>query len=125
MIEVAAPGFAVVGMVISVVGATGWYLEARREYDQLDAHDHGLRLVAKTGGSGAPAPVVIPEGIHMPGPSAWPFLAPIGLFFIFLGLVLGPLLIVAGLVMGAAAAIGWYIDANRERAMKVMIMVDR
>ena len=105
---------AVVGMVIAVVGATGWYLDARREYDQLDAHDHGLRLVAETGGSGAPAPVVIPEGIHMPGPSAWPFLAPIGLFFIFLGLVLGPLLIVAGLVMGAAAAIGWYIDANRE-----------
>ena len=105
---------AVVGLVIGVVGATGWYLDARREYDQLDAHDHGLRLVAETPGTSAPAPVVIPEGIHMPGPSAWPFLAPIGLFFIFLGLVLGPLLIVAGIVMGAAAAIGWYVDANRE-----------
>ena len=83
-----------------MVGATGWYLDARREYDQLDAHDHGLRLVAETHGTGAPAPVVIPEGIHMPGPSAWPFLAPIGLFFIFLGLVLGPLLIVAGVGHG-------------------------
>lgn len=103
---------AFVGVIIGVVGATGWYLDAGREYDQLDAHDHGLLLVAET--PGVPAPVVIPEGVHLPGNSAWPFLAPIGLFFIFLGLVLGPLLIVAGLVMGAAAAVGWYIDANRE-----------
>ncbi len=105
---------ALVGIVIGVVGAAGWYRDARHEYDQLDAHDHGLLLVDETPGSGAPAAVVIPDGIHMPGPSPWPFLAPIGLFFIFLGLVLGPLLIVAGMFIGAAAAVGWYVDANRE-----------
>ena len=103
---------AFVGIVIGVVGATGWYLDANREYDQLEAHDHGLRLAAET--PATPTPVVIPEGIHLPGNSAWPFLAPIGLFFIFLGLALGPLLIVAGIVMAVASAAGWYLDANRE-----------
>ena len=48
--------------------------------------------------------VVIPEGVHLPGPSAWPFLAPIGLCFMFLGLVLGPLLIVARCRHGRLAA---------------------
>ncbi len=103
---------AVTGLLIAVIGAAGWYRDANREYEQIDAHDHGLRLVAET--QVAPAPVAIPEGIHMPGPSPWPFLAPIGLFFVFLGLVLGPLLILAGVVMALAAAAGWYIDANRE-----------
>ncbi len=103
---------AVTGVLIGVIGAAGWYRDANREYEQIDAHDHGLRLAAET--HSTPAPVVIPEGIHMPGPSPWPFLAPIGLFFVFLGLVLGPLLIVAGAVMAVAAAAGWYLDANRE-----------
>ncbi len=91
---------AVTGLLIAVIGAAGWYRDAHREYEQIDAHDHGLRLVAETPGA-QPVPVVIPEGIHMPGPSPWPFLAPIGLFFVFLGLVLGPLLIVAGRRHGA------------------------
>src|SRR6187402_250627 len=34
---------ALVGIVIAVFGAAGWYLDANREYEQLDAHDHGLR----------------------------------------------------------------------------------
>ena len=89
---------AVTGLLIAAIGAAGWYRDAHREYEQIEAHEHGLRLVAET--PGPPVPVVIPEGIHMPGPSPWPFLAPIGLFFVFLGLVLGPLLIVAGAVDG-------------------------
>ncbi len=103
---------AVTGLLIAAIGAAGWYRDAHREYEQIDAHERGLRLVAGT--PGQPVPVVIPEGIHMPGPSPWPFLAPIGLFFVFLGLVLGPLLIVAGAAMALAAAAGWYVDANRE-----------
>jgi plastocyanin len=103
---------AFLGIVIGVGGAIGWYLDADREYDQLGAHDHGLRLAAET--SAKPGPVVIPEGIHLPGNSAWPFLAPIGLFFIFAGLALGPLLVLAGVVMAIVSAVGWYLDANRE-----------
>ena len=57
---------------------------------------------------------VIPEGIHLPAPSPWPFLGPIGLFFVFLGVILSPVLIVGGLLMALIAVIGWYRDAGRE-----------
>jgi plastocyanin len=103
---------AAMGVVVFVVAAAGWYMDANREYDELEAHDHGLVLAAEI------APVAraeeIPEGVHLPGPSAWPFLAPIGLVFIFLGLVLGPVLIVGGAFMAIATGLGWYVDANRE-----------
>lgn len=101
---------AAVGLLVSVVAAAGWYRDAAREYDEIDSHGHHPARIE----AGAPEPVTIPEGIHLPGPSAWPFLAPIGLLFIFMGLVLGPLLILGGAFMGIAAAIGWYLDANRE-----------
>lgn len=101
------------GLLVCVVAAAGWYRDATREYDILDAHDHG-RLLASEVEHGEPGPRSMPEGIHLPGPSAWPFLAPIGIVFMFLGLELGPLLIVGGAIMAIAAGIGWYIDANRE-----------
>jgi hypothetical protein len=102
-----------VGLLVFLVAAAGWYVDANREYDVLDAHDHGLTLPAQAG-SLVPRTETIPEGVHLPGPSAWPFLAPIGLVFMFLGLELGPLLIVGGAFMAIAAGAGWYIDANRE-----------
>ncbi|MBX3029686.1 MAG: cupredoxin domain-containing protein [Chloroflexi bacterium] len=105
---------ALVGGVIAAAAALGWYRDANQEYDAIDAHGHSAPVAALT--AGEPAELVIPEGVHLPGPSAWPFLAPIGLVFMFLGLVLGPLLLIGGLCMGAAAAIGWYRDANRELA---------
>jgi plastocyanin len=103
---------AIVGGLIGLVGVLGWYRDAGREYDAIGSHGHAAPALT----DGEPAELVIPEGVHLPGPSAWPFLAPIGMVFIFLGLVLGPLLIVAGLCMGTAAALGWYRDANRELA---------
>lgn len=106
------PVLFVIGLAIAAGGALGWFLDAGREYRQLDAGDHGMHLVEET--AGVPIPEVIPEGIHLPGPSAWPFLAPIGLFFVFLGLIFGPILIAGGLAMAAIAAIGWYLDAGRE-----------
>lgn len=101
---------ATLGLLVAGVAAVGWYRDATREYDDLDGHGHRPALVE----AGEPEPLAIPEGVHLPGPSAWPFLAPIGLLFIFLGLVLGPLLIVGGVFMAVAAAIGWFVDANRE-----------
>lgn len=102
-----------IGLVVFLFAAAGWYHDASREYDVLDAHEHGLTLAAEIEQSGT-GPDAIPEGIHLPGPSAWPFLAPIGLVLMFLGLVLGPLLIVGGALMAIAAGIGWFVDANRE-----------
>lgn len=104
---------ATLGLVVFVVAAAGWYHDANREYEVMDAHEHG-RLLADEVAAREPRDETIPEGIHLPAPSAWPFLAPIGLVFMFLGLVLGPLLIVGGAIMAIAAAIGWYVDANRE-----------
>jgi hypothetical protein len=104
---------AALGVIVFLVAAAGWYYDASREYDALDAHDHGLALAAHVDAAESHAET-LPEGVHLPGPSAWPFLAPIGLVFMFLGLVLGPLLIVGGAFMAIAAGLGWYIDANRE-----------
>jgi plastocyanin len=104
---------ALLGVLIGVVAAAGWYRDANREYDRLDAHDHGLHEAALIE-PGAHGELILPEGVHLPGPSAWPFLAPIGIVLMFLGLVFGPLLIVGGAFMALAAGLGWYLDANRE-----------
>jgi hypothetical protein len=104
---------AAAGLVVFLGAAAGWYRDATREYDVMDAHEHGLELAAEVERRQA-ATDTIPEGIHLPGPSAWPFLAPIGLVFMFLGLEFGPLLILGGAFMAIAAGIGWFVDANRE-----------
>src|SRR5688572_11027929 len=68
-----------------------------------------------------------PPGVHMPGPSRWPFVVPIGVALILFALVLTgrdrnnnptelvnvPLLVV-GLIVSIVAVIGWLRDANRE-----------
>lgn len=101
-----------VGLIIGAVAFAGWLMDATHEYDATQAGAHGLVLVAETDGRRVEPP--IPEGVHLPPPSAWPLLAPIGLFFVFLGLVLGPVLIVGGFLMAAIAAVGWLLDAGRE-----------
>lgn len=104
------------GLGVGLVGVLGWYLEAGHEYRQLEAGAHGEH--ALLGATAAPAPpawtLEPPEGVHLPGPSAWPFLAPIGLAFALAGLIFGPALIIGGLAMGAIASVGWLLDANRE-----------
>ena len=55
-----------------------------------------------------------PPGVHLPGPSPWPFFAPIGLMFVFMGFVFGPWLILGGLIMSVIAVAGWYRDAGSE-----------
>jgi plastocyanin len=99
-----------IGVVIGLFGIAGWYRDAGHEWEIKDV---GHELLE--------APVVrpadhreTPPGIHLPGPSGWPFLAPFALLFIFAGLIFGPILIVAGLIMGFLAALGWYLDAGYE-----------
>jgi hypothetical protein len=104
--------FLAIGLIVAAVGAVGWFLQAWSEYNHLEAADHRLILVEET--EGVEVVKEPPAGIHLPGPSPWPFLAPIGLFFVFLGIIFGAALIVGGLVMAAIAAFGWWRDANRE-----------
>ena len=47
-----------------------------------------------------------PAGVHMPGPSPWPFFAPIALTVMLLGLIFSPVLLVGGLILGIIAQIG-------------------
>lgn len=103
----------VIGLVIAVVAVIGWYRDAGREYHGVASGGHHAELPAQAG-TASYGEEVIPEGIHLPAPSAWPFFAPIGGFFIFLGLILSPVLIVGGLLMALIAIIGWYRDAGRE-----------
>src|SRR5262249_14297560 len=55
-----------------------------------------------------------PAGVHMPGPSPWPFFAPIAMFIILLGLVFSAVLLVGGIILGVIAAAGWLLEAGRE-----------
>jgi plastocyanin len=50
----------------------------------------------------------------MPGPSPWPFFAPIALFIMLLGVVFSGVLLVGGLILGVIAAAGWLLDAGHE-----------
>ncbi|MGI8702888.1 MAG: cupredoxin domain-containing protein [Candidatus Limnocylindrales bacterium] len=129
------------GLVISLVGILGWLRDASREWRRtaaLEALDATLHTALSSGGAAAlvgpghagaalpgvtgheaaiesvpeqPAP---PPGVHLPGPSPWPFFAPVGLMVLFFGLVLSPALLVAGVVMSLIAVVGWYLDAGRE-----------
>jgi plastocyanin len=97
------------GVAIGLFGIAGWYRDAGREWQRTE---YGHAQIEAPARERIEKPT--PEGIHLPGPSGWPFLAPIALFFIFAGLVFGPIMIVAGLVMGVLAALGWYLDAGYE-----------
>lgn len=105
------------GLLIGVVGVLGWLVDAGREYREVETGGHGhghAQLTAQATAAPPPWSLEPPAGVHLPGPSPWPFLAPVGLFFIVAGFIFGPVLIVAGLIMGAIAAIGWLRDADRE-----------
>ncbi|MDQ3407549.1 MAG: cupredoxin domain-containing protein [Chloroflexota bacterium] len=107
------------GLAVGLVGIAGWYLDAGREWRAAETGGHGGGLggTLVTGEAVARLPawaVEPPPGVHMPGPSPWPFFAPIGLFFVFLGLIFGPALLIGGVLMSLVAVIGWYRDAGTE-----------
>jgi hypothetical protein len=99
------------GLVVAVAGIAGWYLDANREYAAVEAGGHDVTGEGATVPGWARRP---PEGMHLPGPSAWPLLAPVGLLFLASGLVFGPAMLIGGAIMAAIAILGWLLDANRE-----------
>nr|MBA2570502.1 hypothetical protein [Chloroflexota bacterium] len=123
-----SPPLLLAGLAIAAIGVAGWYMDAGREWRRAEAGAHGAgHATAITSGALMPAlgsgttverlpswAVEPPEGVHLPGPSPWPFFAPIGMAFVFLGLVFGPFLIIGGLLMAIVAVIGWLRDAGRE-----------
>ena len=129
----------IVGLIVSLVAVAGWLLEAMREWraTAAGAHEPALAMalpasaestapITTSAASSALVPAgqtaVIavptypepPPGVHTPGPSPWPFFAPIALAAMLFGLVFSAVLLVGGLVMGIIAAAGWLLDAGQE-----------
>lgn len=124
------------GLVVTLVAIVGWLRDAMREWRTTAvASDSvagvlapgtrpigGLPAHAGTGGRREAAVVVPrrvappepPPGVHMPGPSPWPFFAPIGMTVLLFGLILSPVLAIAGLAMSVIAAAGWLGEASHE-----------
>jgi hypothetical protein len=106
------------GAAIAIVGALGWYLDANRELARVEAGAHHPPVGGSPAAQLAPPSWSLrpPAGLHLPSPSAWPFLAPVGLLFMVAGLIFGPAMLIGGLVMAVIAALGWLLDADRELA---------
>jgi hypothetical protein len=127
----------VVALIVTAVAITGWLREAMREWRSTAQGGHGEPALAlATAGTAAlpahggsalmrsPTSAAVagaefayvepPAGVHMPGPSPWPFFAPIAFTLMLLGVIFSSVLIVGGLVLGVIAAAGWLREAGRE-----------
>ena len=130
------------GLVVILIAIGGWLWDAMREWRATDqphvAQAHGtaaalpaganaaVALTPAAGGQvarwGAAAPPAAakfeypepPPGVHMPGPSPWPFFAPIAMAVILYGVIFSAVLIVGGLILAVIAVTGWYLDAGHE-----------
>jgi hypothetical protein len=54
------------------------------------------------------------DAIHLPPPSIWPPALAVGIALILTGLVLNPVMLIAGVVIAVAATALWIRDARRE-----------
>ncbi|HTS14594.1 MAG TPA: cupredoxin domain-containing protein [Candidatus Sulfotelmatobacter sp.] len=99
-----------VGLLVVIVGIVGWYRDARHEWVRVE-HGHAEAEPIPAEGSGE---LVLPPGVHLPGPSPWPLFVPVGAAVALLGLVLSPALIGGGVLMAVLAIVGWYLDARHE-----------
>ena len=54
------------------------------------------------------------EAFHLPPPSIWPPVLALGIAFILTGLIVTPVLLVIGVILGVAAFALWVRDARHE-----------
>src|SRR3990170_1037945 len=97
------------GLAVVLVGIVGWYLDARREWRRAEDPTWSAAPALEPGPEPTP-----PPGVHLPGPSPWPFLAPIALAVFMFGIVFSFWFVLGGLAMAVVAIAGWYRDAGRE-----------
>jgi plastocyanin len=94
------------GIVALVLTLLYWLAEGIRIYD----HDVGPTVPA--------LPAVVhdgpPPGVHMPGPSFRPIIGAMGMTILFLGLVYGGWMLIAGVLALVATLVGWLFDAVAE-----------
>ena len=105
---VAIQPMGVVALAIGLLAMVGallyWGREANREFDALEPPPALPALVA----AGPP------EGVHVPGPSFRPLLAAIAAAAMLLGLVVAPVVFLAGVLMTVIGLLGWLNDARKE-----------
>ena len=104
--------------LLSIIGALlYWGREANREYATLEPRP-ALPAAAGDGATafvgGATPADGPPAGVHVPGPSFRPLLASIASAAMLLGLVIDPIVFVAGLLMTIIGLVGWLVDARKE-----------
>ncbi len=127
----------VIGMIVTVVAIIGWLRDAMREWRETERGHHEPALAVASGSAAAlmPGPggalitahaasvamaepefvaVEPPPGVHMPGPSPWPFFAPIAVTLMLFGVIFSSVLILGGLILALIAVGGWVRDAWRE-----------
>jgi plastocyanin len=132
------PLFAI-GLLIILIGFGGWLFDAMREWRSTADPEHEVHtaLAAGTGGAAAalmprgggslvpvghaqeivdaePVHREPPPGVHMPGPSPWPFFVPIGITVVVYGVLFSGFLLLGGLILTVIAIAGWYLEAGRE-----------
>lgn len=95
----------VLGVTALILTLLYWGREGLRDYDQVAGESHPVPAVVH------PGP---PPGVHMPGPSFRPFLASIGMFILFLGLVFGGWVLAVGVLATIVSLLGWLNDARKE-----------
>lgn len=49
----------------------------------------------------------VEQSIHLPGPTYWPLFTSVGLAFLFVGLLITPVLAAFGLLVTIIGAVGW------------------
>lgn len=128
----------VIGLVVTLIAIIGWLRDAGREWRAADHPAAGAHAMVAAGASGSVAMIPTggatlqrraaaavaesvepeypepPPGVHMPGPSPWPFLAPIAMAVVLYGVIFSSVLIVGGLILAVIAMAGWYLEAGRE-----------
>jgi plastocyanin len=100
--------FGILALLVGLGALVGallyWGREANREYDALEPPP-ALPATARE---------EPPPGVHVPGPSFRPLLASIAASAMLLGLVIDPVVLVAGVLMTVIGLLGWLSDARRE-----------
>lgn len=131
------------GLIVTLVAIGGWLYQAMHEWRATDkpvtAHSVSGPMLPSTmnaavalpaGGTSlerraaaasalAAGPIAFsypepPPGVHMPGPSPWPFFAPLGMVVTLYGAIFSSVLIVGGIILLLIAMTGWYLEAGHE-----------
>ncbi len=114
------------GLLVTFVAIAGWLWDAMHEWRATAAGAHAVPISHSTALALRPGaalvPVAEPEfvavepppGVHMPGPSPWPFFAPIAATLILFGFIFSAFLILGGIILFLIAVAGWLRDAGHE-----------